>query len=135
MVKIDEFLKNALSASDLVQGFVDKATDELEKLNERDRKALQTLLEKTKPKSAEEAAGIAVLQFLVKIPLASKVDKIYHSKKCEKLFDEAREIFPGYNGEQAPDASDWIFERLIEGKRLSQKERDELFESIYAGLT
>jgi len=69
----------------------------------------------------------------------SRVEKLYQSKKCDELFQEAREAFEDPNGEDAWDAADWIYIRLLpdEGSddEFDDDEQNELFEMIIAGLT
>jgi len=60
---------------------------------------------------------------------------LYEREECRALFKRAYEIFPDYNSDQAQDAADWIFDRLVPADDLPEKERDELYEMIMAGLT
>ncbi len=56
------------------------------------------------------------------------------------LFEEARQLFPRYNGPQSLQASDWIMTSLEDGLDLDNDQnweamRDEVYDKVVAGLT
>lgn len=70
--------------------------------------------------------------------------KIYEDMVETDLSEEAREIYPEYNGEQSLDATDFILTRILrdvgpEYYALGEKEQqliaDFLHDEIHAGLT
>jgi hypothetical protein len=64
-MKPSRFVDNALEASDLMQGFVDLAEDQLSKLGPRELQAVLKELETRKPKGCEEAMAIAGIRYLI----------------------------------------------------------------------
>lgn len=66
--------------------------------------------------------------------MMTRVEKLYYSKRADELFHEAREIFRVHGVMNAADATEYIIDRLAP-KALPQKNMDELFEMIHAGLT
>lgn len=66
---------------------------------------------------------------------AERARAVYDEPAREELFEQAYDLFPGYNGEQADEAADWIFGRLVGGRSLPQTVLDLLYEEIYEGLT
>lgn len=72
--------------------------------------------------------------------IRNEADRLYDNEKIrEPLFEEAYEIFPGYNDEEAEDAADWIYDRMLEKAAPKFRENavfmTHLYENIYAGLT
>lgn len=65
--------------------------------------------------------------------MKSAAEKLYGSDRCQALFQEAYELFPGHNTSQADEAADWILDHLYDGD--DEDLRGELYEAIHAGLT
>jgi hypothetical protein len=64
------------------------------------------------------------------------VEKLYYSPKADRLFSEARELFPKYwhDGDHTIDATDYVVDGLAP-TNMSEHARNELWEMVNAGLT
>jgi hypothetical protein len=55
------------------------------------------------------------------------------------LFDEATQLFPGYNNTQSTDAAEWMMDQIedlfVPGDANWASMRDEVYDKIMAGLT
>jgi len=62
-----------------------------------------------------------------------RVEKLYYSPKADRLFSEARELFPRH-GDHTIDATNYVVDGLAP-TNMPDHDRNELWEMVNAGLT
>lgn len=66
-----------------------------------------------------------------------RAEELYESPRRHELFEEAYGLFPEYNlsGDDTEQACDYIINGLTDGEDLPPGVHQELWESVWAGLT